>query len=137
MNFSQRVQFDGFHCGAWCVFVAEEYFNFCRSDADPSCVRITNPLVKSDTVALEDHMENTRFIRRWRELGTLGERCCLGSLPCYNMDVSATCRTIDWAVVFTNGLGRSARTPFMGNSAQGSFSVIPLTPESSLLSAQP
>ena len=67
VNFSQRVQFDGFHCGVWCVFLAEEYINFCHSDADPSCFRITNPLVKSDTVALEDHMENTRFIRRWRE----------------------------------------------------------------------
>ena len=48
-----------------------------------------------------------------KRLGTLGERCCLGSLPCYNMDVSATCRTVDWAVGFTNGLGRSARTPFI------------------------
>ena len=65
-----------------------------------------------------------------KRLGTLGKSCCLGSLPCYNMDVSATCRTVDWAVGFTNGLGRSARTPFMGNGAQGSFSVITLTPES-------
>ena len=32
VNFSPRVQFDGFHCGAWCVFLAEEYINFCRSD---------------------------------------------------------------------------------------------------------
>ena len=42
VNFSQRVQFDGFHCGAWCVFLAEEYINFCCS-ADPWCFRITNP----------------------------------------------------------------------------------------------
>ena len=61
-----------------------------------------------------------------KRLRTLGERCCLGSLPCYSMDVSATCRTIDWAVGLTSSLGRSARSPFMENGAQGSFSVTPL-----------
>jgi len=66
VELAERVQYDGEHCGAWCVFWAEEYIKFCRSSSDPTSFSITHPLVKVNTDCSKDQQENTWFILSWR-----------------------------------------------------------------------
>ena len=71
LDLVERVQYDDEHCGAWCVFLAEEYVTFCDSGVDPTSFGIAHSLVKINTDCLEERQENIWFIRSWRTFFSL------------------------------------------------------------------